>query len=208
MPILLGEQPIVDALSQAFTYFKNNLSVLVPEIFAYASATHQTEITALFAKQVITQGGYPNQAILGPTVTVTMEPEQETEQYVNQQTGIAIPVSSNVALGNATTFKSTYHCHCFGINYNAVLWLQALVKWALLFERQALMQSVAADGNTVTGYFLEQSLGATGLVPIPDGIGDSMFPFQRIVILSAAHIDTWESIPYGPMQSGGMTISV
>lgn len=208
MPILLGEQPIIDALTAAFAYFQANLSTLVPDIFAYASAAHQTEIANLYANhQVIIQGGYPQQEIQGPVVTVTMEPEQETQQFVNQQTGVLTTTGTSVAEGNATSFRSAYHCHCFGINYNAVLWLQALVKWALLFKRQPLMASVTA-GGLPTGFFTEQSLSASGLSSIPNGLGDSVFPFERVVILTASHIDTWSNEPQPPMQSGGMTITV
>ena len=204
MALTLGEQPIIDALNGAFSYFQANLSTLVPDIFGYATAADQQEIISLWTNyQVAVQGSYPFKAIQSPQVSVTIEPEEETDQYAgNSQTGVI----TNNSNGHATMFRSTYACYCFSVNQKALLWLQVLVKWALLFQRLSLQQGVV--NGQPTGYFTEQRLKLSGLTPVPEGLGDSIFPFQRTVYLIATHIDTWSDEPQTPMQSGGITITV
>lgn len=207
MALILGEQPIVEAISEAFTYFKANLAVQVPDIFAYATPQDQTEITTLWSSakyNPIIIGGYPQTPLNAPTVAVTLDSEKESTQYTGlSQTGIQLSGSP----AHAGEFETTYGCHCFSAGYKNLLWLQVLTKWALLVQRIPMMQSITSSGLP-TGYFNKQTVSASGLMRAPNDLGDGIPIFQRTVNLTASHVDTWTDIKSYPiMISGGVTLT-
>lgn len=204
---MLGENAIVLALQDAIAYFVLNLSLLVPEIYAYLSDEERLEIFNWWSNpqnQVAVQSGYPFQAVTAPQIAVTIETGEEISEFIGNSTGMVFSTGVGTAAnGHGAYFRSVYYCHCFGFNQNFIYWLQALARWALLYQRDRLEQGVI-KGNIV-GYFQKQSLSYTGLVPVAEslssggGLSDSIFPFERIVILKATHIDTWlgHSLPSG-----------
>ncbi len=215
MPIMLGESVVVAALQDAIATFRANLAVLVPEIYAYLSSEDQVEITAWWssaANQMPVQSGYPFQAVQAPQIAVTIEPSEELDQFAGQsQTGVIFSMGAEGANGHAAYFRTAYYCHCFGYNQNFVYWLQALARWALLYQRIPLEMQVI--NGQPTGYFQKQQLSCTGFVPVADslrdggGLDDSIFPFERIVVLRATHIDTWADAAYPLLQAGTITVT-
>lgn len=210
MPLMLGQTAIVDAITTSFQFFRQNLNVLVPEIYAYASQEDQAEISTWWQNtnnQVIVESGYPFQPVRSQLVSVTVRSEQEVDQYIDSgRNGAVFALSPGGSPEYSALFRSTYDCHCFSINQRYLLWLQVLVKWALLFQRHNLQISVQPNGS-VTGYFVEQKLSASDIMPVPNSLGDSLFPFERIVSLTATHLETWPGQPYVLMQSGTATIT-
>lgn len=207
MALILGEQPIIEAISGAFTFFKANLVTQVPDIFAYATAQDQAEITTLWSNpqyNPIIIGGYPQTPLNTPTVAVTLEPEREVTQYAGSSlTGITLSGMP----AHAGEFETTYQCHCFSVGYKNLLWLQVLTKWALLAQRIPLMQGITATGLP-TGYFNRQSVSASGLMRAPNDLGDGISVFQRSVSLTATHIDTWTDLQQYTLYGGGsITVS-
>lgn len=210
MALILGEQPIIDALNGAFSYFKANLTTLVPDIFAYANAQDKADIISLWSGSqfkyppTVTMG-YPMKPPDSPTVSVTNEPEKETNQYAG---GAETGINLNGSPAHAGDFETVYNCFCFAVGHKQLLWLQVLVKWALLAQRIPLMQGITSAGLP-TGYFQKQRLSASGVMPAPDLMQDSISVWQRIVSLTASHIDTWTDIQTYPiMVPGQMTITV
>lgn len=205
MALILGELPIIEAISDAFTFFKANLVTQIPDIFAYASTADQTQITNLWSNpkyNPIIIGGYPDSSLNAPTIAVTIENEGEPEQFASSSaTGIYL----NGSPAHAGEFETVFHCHCFSAGYKNLLWLQVLTKWALLAQRSMLMQGVTPDGYP-TGYFNKQTISLTGLMRAPDNLGDGIPVFQRTVILKATHIDTWTELQQNAIYEGGSIV--
>ncbi len=210
--IVDGEKAIVQAISDAFTYFRANLSTLVPQIFPNESSTNQTAIESWWgnaSNQVFVQVGYLLQPVSAPQVAVTIESEREGEQFAgSERAGLVISIGSDVSDVDAIYMETMYACHCVGINQDFVLWLQMLTKWALLLKRKSLMQQVQADGQ-ITGVFQRQRIAAAPFRPVPDGVfHEGIFPFERVVTLSATHLDTWASEDVAPSMSSSSSVIV
>jgi len=209
MPILNGEMPVVMALQDAFAYFRGNLSTLIPEVFAYVSSSDQSEINSWFgdsANQILIQSGYPEEPIQTPQVAVTLDESRELDQFAgSEMSGMTLSIGSDVAYGYSGYFQTTFMCRCIDKNIRFLGWLQMLTKWALLYERHALMQTVV--NGKPTGYFQRQVITCTPLRPTPNNLGDSVFTFERSVILVATHMDTWTGSLYAPMTSGNVTLN-
>ncbi len=190
--LAIPDKAIVAAVSSAFDAFRANTTSLVPQIFAQENSANQSEITqwwATLSNVVPVIVGYPLQQVTAPIVAVTMEPEQEIapKQSIGSQSGVVIGATGEE--GNATYFRGQYNVHAMGINQNWVLWLQALVRWALLYQRRNLQQMPPTGAG-----LMRQVLSSSGFIPVPDSLRDSVYPFQRIVSLSADRLDTWAGV--------------
>lgn len=195
--IAFGERVLQAALINGFDTFTANLATYVPDIFAQLATPEQTRITNWFSSatnkvQIIV--GYPLTNQVMPQVAITLAAEDEPQD--RQITGSL----SQVQLGDATAspavpfqmqmgayFRSIYRFDCIGPNQEFVLWLQALVKWALLQQRLAIE----------VGYkLMNQKLTASDFTPYREGVEDEViFPYQRTITLTADHVDTWNSVP-------------
>ncbi len=208
--IVDGEKAIVTAISDAFSYFRTNVTALVPMIFPNESAQNQADITSWWSNAqnlVYVQVGYLFQPIAAPQVAVTIEDEQEGQQFAGgERAGLVVGIGSGVADVDAAYMQTAYGCHITGVNQNFVLWQQILVKWALFFKRKILIQQVQADGS-VTGVFQRQRLAAGPFRPVPDQVlHEGIFPYERTVTLTATHLNTWAGDGVPSMTSGGVTV--
>lgn len=195
----------MSAIADALSYFRANLATLIPEIFSDENATNQAAIQAWWgngANVCPVQVGYTLQGVVAPQVAVTIEEEQELQQFAGgEHAGAYASVGSDMAEVDAVYMQTTYSCHCVGPNQDFVLWLQMLVKWALLWQRKALMVGKQQNGAT-TGVFERQKIAAGPFRPVPDPVyRESVFPFERVIMLQATHIDTWSGSAAPPMSS-------
>ena len=204
--LAIPDKAIASSVSSAFDAFRSNVVQMVPEIFAQESANNQSEIQSWWSNlnnTVPVVVGYPLQQVTAPIVAVTMEPEQEIapKQSIGSQSGVFVAATGQD--GNATYFRGQYNVHAMGINQNWVLWLQALVRWALLYQRRTLQEMPP----TGAGLF-RQVLSSSGFIPVPDSLRDSVYPFQRVVSLSADRLDTWAGVPASLSSTTSVTLEV
>jgi len=196
--VILAERSIETVISDALTLFRQNLSAFVPDIYAQETTTNQTQITDWWtnaANQVAIQVGYSLSPTKAPQIAITMEPSQEvaTRRFVGtvmQQT------STNYEYG--TTFEALYAVHVFGPNQNWLLWMQALVRWALEMQRQTLENTYG---------LMNQRLSMGALRPVPDSMKDIVFPFERTVNVTCQHMDTWTPLPVASVTSATVTLT-
>lgn len=198
--VTLAERPLETVITDAFTSFRDNLSTFVLDIYAQESAANQDQITTWWSNadnNVTVTIGYPTaSSIKSPMIAITMEPSNEVapRRFLGNVIGVT---STNYNYG--TTFEATYICHVLATNQNQLLWLQALVKWALMMNRQTL--------ETTYG-LLNQRLSLGPLRPIADSMKDVVFPFERTITLNCQHIDTWTPLPTTTVTSTGVTLDV
>lgn len=196
--VVLAERLLQTVLLQSLDLFRNNLSTFVPDIFAQETPKHQQEIINWWSNpqnQVPVIIGYTLQPTQAPQLAITVESSQEvaSRRFVGnllQQT------SNNHEYG--TTFESTYAVNIFGPNQNWLLWMQILVRWALLINRLTLETQYA---------LMNQRISLSPLVPVQDSLGDSIFPYMRRVYLSCQHVDTWTPLPVDTVQSASITVN-
>ena len=204
--LAIPDKAIASSVSSAFDSFRSNVVQMVPEIFAQESGANQSEIQSWWSNlnnTVPVIVGYPLQQVTAPIVCVTMEPEQEIapKQSIGSQSGVFVTATGQD--GNATYFRGQYNVHAMGVNQNWVLWLQALVRWALLYQRRTL-QEMPPTGAAL----FRQVLSSSGFIPVPDSMRDSVYPFQRVVSLSADRLDTWAGAPAVLSSATSVTLEV
>lgn len=175
---------LLQAVQAGFAAFQGDLATWVPQLFATWPAQDQAEITNYFTQQATPlyfSLAYPMQPGLFPSCVVSMEPGAEEPggdafgmmQAVSKQTdgtyqmwqGITQHDRFDIALRHPT-------------NQKLLLWLDIIAWWALLYQRQSLIQQG----------FLQQVLSRTGLEPDPWFEGQGSMPcFRRIVSLTVKH---------------------
>lgn len=195
----LGEAAVVASLTQAVSTFTANLATLVPDIYGYETAEHQQEITTWWenpANQLTIQIGYTSAPVQGLSwnVVVGDSPEVAGRRYVGN-----VASQSGSTTTFSTTFETTYHIGCLGVNQNWLLWSQMLCKWALLYMRPSL--------ETQYGLF-NQLVSLSPLQPVPDNLRDAVkFAFMRGVMLRAQHEDAWTSLPVSTVTSASVIVN-
>lgn len=200
MTIALAELGIQNAIQSAFALFRQNLATFVPDIFAAETPEHQQEITQWWQNtnnQVPVNIGYQLSPVQGPQCAITVQNAQEvaSRRFVGYMQQV-LPSNGNAVY--ATTFEGTYAVYCFGPNQNYLLWLQTLVRWALLISRQTLESQYG---------LMNQRIALGPLQPIPDSMHDVVFPFERIVYLTCQTQDTWSPLPPELVQSVSLTVN-
>ncbi|MFX4302982.1 hypothetical protein ACOJUR_12120 [Alicyclobacillus tolerans] len=193
--ISLGDKAIVNVLNEAISLFRQNISTLVPNIYALETSTNQEEILTWWSNpknQVIAQIGFSRSPVTGLQYAVTTG--QESQIASRRYVGNFISQTSTQQT-YSTTFETTYIIGVLGPNQNWLLWSQMLCKWALLYYTKTL--------ETDYGLF-NQRVGLGPLQPYPDSMGDSVFPFYRTVTFTAQHEDTWDALPVQSVSSASV----
>lgn len=211
MPIMPGKVLIVNAIQSAMDFFRSNLTVLVPEIFAFVDAEGQQEITTWYSNsknKILVRNGYPIQPLTSPAVYVSLGSSEEIGEYITSAvSGSYFSYNSTIAAPiEGASFRTMFMCNCFSVNANALEWLQMLVRWALLFQRHTMEINVSSSG-AVTGYFVKQVIRCSDMIPVSNNQGDSVFPWTRTVSLVTQHLDTWPGYPYSSMVAGSAAVN-
>ncbi|WP_304459076.1 hypothetical protein [Alicyclobacillus sendaiensis] len=200
MTIALAELGIQNAIQSAFTLFRQNLATFVPDIFAAETPEHQQEITQWWqntSNQVPVQIGYQLSPIQGPQCAITVQNAREVASR-RSVGNVQQVLAANGNIVFETIFEGTYAIYCFGPNQNWLLWMQTLVRWALLINRQTLESEYGLMNQII-------SLGP--LQPVPDSMHDVVFPFERTVYLTCQTADTWSPLPPELVQSVSLTVN-
>ena len=208
--IAMAEKAIASAIQAALSDFRSNMAAWVPQIFAQESAANQNAIQTWFsnAQNVVTvQVGYPTQQTAAPAVCITTEASQEVSgrQFVGslgQSQAIGGPTSGTGSLVYATYWHSAFNCHVLGVNADWTLWMDVLVRWALLYERQNLQQ-VPPNGAGLN----KQVISASGFRPA-EGLNSTVYPYVRTVTLSAEHVDSWTNVAVSEATGETVTLQV
>ena len=181
------DKVVLYAVSQALTVFRANLSTYVPQIFGDESPANQAEITTWWgnaANQVVCSVGWAQQAIQMPGIWAILLPAQEPDDAELAQWGYLATTGTQRTYAIPT--REAVSLVCASPNQNQVLWLQALVKWALYVQRPVLE----------TGWgLLMQRLAAGSLEPYADSLHDVVWPFRRVWTLSCLYYDQYEPLP-------------
>lgn len=182
---LVIEDILTSAIASPTSTFRANTAYHVPNIFSQLSATRQTEIATWFANPaniVTAQQGYPLQPVEMPILAVTVADMNEPETFTGMGVGDETDDSGDVTSTMASYFSTAYRIGCVATNANLEIYLQALVRWALLQNRGVLSSQYG---------LLDQHISGGQFVPLPDSLRDSTWPFERPIILTATNIDTW-----------------
>ena len=179
---------VTGAINGALTTFRANLDALVPDIFAALSSQQQTEIRQWFGNaqnRLPVLAGYPEQPQQLPCIAVTVDSMQETDNYEGLAAALAKQGDGSFNLSAGAAFSTSFSCLCLAFNYNFALYLSMLVRWALLWERQAM---------TASGLF-NQRISAQEIEPAEiylkrGGQQEAVFVYQYLVTLKAEHLDT------------------
>ena len=199
MAINVGERAVIATLQSAVSVFVANLATFVPDIYGQETTEHQAEITQWWqnsANNLTIRMGYVSAPVQGLSwnVVVGSSPEVSGRRVIGTYAS-----TSGGTITDGTTFSSSYHIGCLGVNQNWLLWSQMLCKWALLYQRKTLEQEY--------GLF-DQSISMTPLQPVPDDLKDAVaFAFMRGVSLSAQHFDTWSQLPVATITSATVGIT-
>lgn len=167
------DKVVSGVIGAAITLFRAHLDQYVPEIYESESAANQALITQWFgnaANGITVTPGYPTTAITMPGVWTILGPAQETLEAEALGIGrVGVPGL------RALPFRESVQCICSSPNQNQALWLQQLVWWALLTQRETLTSL-----SQLWGY----QLTASPFAPMPDSAHDVVFPFARTWTLS------------------------
>jgi hypothetical protein len=192
-----GEKVVQAAIVAGIQSFTQNLSTFVPDLFAQLSSAEQTRISNWFgnsSNRINVVLGYlqVNQVLPAVGIVLAAEDEIRDEQIIGSL--------GQVQFGNNTTnpvtpyqvqkttyMRSLYRCDCVADNQEFLLWLQALVKWSLLTQRDAMESQYQ---------MLNAKISAADVAPMEEAVqGEAVWPYHRVVTLAVDHFDTWNSVP-------------
>lgn len=193
-----GEAGIVTVLQQAVALFQSDLGFFVPDIYAQLTTAAQNEITTWWQNPkngITVQDGYTMAPVQGVQFAVITGTEHQipSRRYIGNffaQSGLSNQYS--------TTFETVYSIGVLSPNRNQLLWLQMLAKWGLLYNLTTLENSYGLFNAVVS---------AGPMMPVPDSLKDSVFPFMRTVELTAQHEDTWTTPPATAVTSASITLT-
>lgn len=177
---------VTHALQDAIDTFRQNLSAIVPDVYGALPQQQQTEIQNWFGNisnklPIIT--GYPEQPQQIPCIAITADNMQEIDMYEGLATALSYS-GSNVNLSLGSAFRTSFSFLCLAFNYNFALYLSMLVRWGLLWERQAMTNS-GLYNQRVTA----QEIEPAEIYINKGGQQDSFFVYQYLVTLTAEHVD-------------------
>lgn len=196
--MILGERAIYDALGSALVLFRENLDYFVPDIYGQETPDNIESITEWWSNTSNTVSlvyGYVMRPVSSPRLAITTENEQIVAE--NRHIGyVAQPLSTINERGSV--FQSTYYIHVLGENEDWLYWMQIWTKWAMLIMSQYMEDTYG---------LMDQIVSMDGLRPVPDSMKDAIFPFERLVMFSCKHHDTWKGLPYETIVSAAATFA-
>ena len=185
-----GVGQVLSAVQSGFEAFAQNLSTYVPQLFDSWATQEQAEITAYFTGQqtpVYFSYAFTMQPNAFPQISVTMGPGAEEANADSFGMAITKPIPVTDGSGKVTSYQlyqgiAKHDRYDLEIrhptNQKLLLWLDIICQWALLQQRQSLLQQG----------FLVQTISASGVQPDPFySVNGSAPVFLRTVSLTVRH---------------------
>ena len=181
---------VLSAVQSGFEEFQSDLANYVPQLFATWSQEEQSQITAYFSQTqtpVYFSIGFTMQPNAFPQVSVTLGPASEEQNSDPFGMTLAKPEPVMDSAGKVVQYQlfqgvvmhDRYDLEIrHPTNQKVLLWLDIIARWALIQQRQSLLQQG----------FLTQVISASGVQPDPFYSANGSMPiFLRTVSLTVKH---------------------
>jgi len=191
--IFPGELVVKGALDAGLSLLQGNTAFYTSDIFSLFTSDEQTAIQAwLSAVTISPMTALPQTNLQMPLVVVQLESQEEIRdsQWISSQ-GVMILGSQSQGTDAqnilATPFRSVYAVHIQTPNQRELLWLQMILKWCLLMEREWM--------ETQMG-LMNAQISASGLLPLDESTTrDTPTQYERVLVVTGDHVDSYQYSP-------------